>query len=45
MLLKAILEKTALLKIKISNDFKQKIDETHFKRSKDLKENPYSLWM
>jgi hypothetical protein len=29
MLLKVVLDKTAFLKFKISNNFKQNIDETH----------------
>ncbi len=37
MLLKAIFDKTALLKFKICNNFKQNIDGTHSKQPK----NPY----
>ena len=35
MLLKVVSDKTAFVKFKISNNFKQNIDKTHFKQSKN----------
>jgi hypothetical protein len=38
---KVVFDKTAFVKFKISNNFKQNIDETHSKTTKNLQENPY----
>ncbi len=41
MLPKEVFEKTPLVQFKISNNFKQNIDETDSKQPKNPKENPY----
>ncbi len=40
MLLKVVFDKTAFVKFKISNNFKQNIDETHSRTTENLKDNP-----
>jgi hypothetical protein len=44
-LLKVVFDKTAFVKIKISNNFKQKIDETHSKQPKINRKIHTSLWI
>ncbi len=39
------LDKTAFVKFKISNNFKQSIDETHSKQPKILRKIHTSLWI
>ncbi len=44
-LLKVVFDKTAFIKIKISNNFKQNIDETHSKPPKIYRKIHTSLWI
>jgi hypothetical protein len=45
MLLKVVCDKTAFVKFEISNNFKQKIDETHSKQPKIHRKIHTSLWI
>jgi hypothetical protein len=44
-LLKVVFDKTGFVKFKISNDFKQNIDETHSKQPKIYRKIHTSLWI
>jgi hypothetical protein len=45
MLLKVVFDKTAFVKFKISNNFKQNLDETHSKQPKIHRKIHTSLWI
>jgi hypothetical protein len=45
MLLKVFFDKTAVVKFRISNNYKQNIDETHAKQPKIHRKIQTSLWI